>query len=77
MTGSRSARFEVEKLMPEDLLTEVTVLFQDSGYVTVSPRELTKSDWFRINESVKQLGGVWISNDRFSYWSIPLSRKRE
>ena len=76
-SSSRSARFDVEKFLPEDLLTEITVLFQDSGYVTISPRELTKSDWYRINESVKQMGGVWISNDRFSHWSIPFSRRRD
>ena len=63
----------MEKFLPVDLLTEVTVLLQDSGYVTISPRELTKPDWLRINESVKEMGGVWVSNDRFSHWSIPFS----
>lgn len=74
--SSRSIRAKVEKHLPGDLLTEVTVLFQDSGYVTISPRELTKPDWGRVNESVKKMGGVWISNERFSHWSIPFSRTR-
>ncbi len=74
--GSRSIQAKVEKYLPEDLLTEVTVLSQDSGYVTISPKELSKPDWRRVNESVKQMGGIWISNNRFSHWSIPFSRKR-
>jgi len=88
MSSSSFARAEVQKYLPQDLLRKVTILLQDSGYVTISPRELTRhelkrydwgrqltrSDWGRFNEKVKQMGGLWISNVRFSHWSIPFSR---
>ena len=72
----RSSRFacaEVRKHLPQDLLPQVTVLLQDSGYVTISPRELSRLDWRNMNEKVKQMGGLWVSNDRYSHWSIPFS----
>jgi len=72
--SSRPARAEVQKYLPRDLLPKVTILLWDSGYVTISPRETTRSDWGRLNEKVEQMGGLWISNDRFSHWSIPFSR---
>jgi hypothetical protein len=86
--GKSSSRFacaEVQKYLPQDLLSKVTILLQDSGYVTISRREkssmrprsnfwLTGSDWDRLDERVKQMGGLWISDGRFSHWSIPFSR---
>ena len=72
---------EVRKLLPIDLLPYVTVLLQDSGYVTIKPERLIRSDWIRINDHVRRMGGIWISNSKHSHWSIPFSvekhKKRE
>ena len=76
-SSSNFSRADVQKYLPQDLLPQVTILIQDSGYVTIKPRELTRHDWARLNEIAKQMGGIWISNNRFSHWSIPLSRIRE
>ena len=70
------ARAEVRKLLPQDLLPLVTVLFQGSGYVSISPKHLSRLDWRMLNKKVRQMGGLWISNDRFSRWSIPFSSSR-
>ena len=51
---------EVQKHLPGDLLPKVTIFLQDSGYVTISPIELTGFDWRRFNEKVRQMGGLWI-----------------
>ena len=71
ITGFECA--QVKKYLPPDLQPKVTILLQDSGYVTISPRVLSRPDWRRLNESIKQLGGIWVSNGRFSHWSIPFS----
>ena len=73
---SRFACAEVQKHLPQDLLPQVTVLLQDSGYVTISPRGLERHDWHRIDEKVRQIGGQWVSNERYNHWSIPFSRTR-
>jgi hypothetical protein len=73
---SRIASAKVKKHLPQDLLSEVTVLLQNSGYVTISSRSLTRPDWHRIDEKVRQMGGIWVSNGRNKYWSIPYSRTR-
>ncbi|MBC8274574.1 MAG: hypothetical protein H8E40_06375 [Chloroflexi bacterium] len=65
---------EVQKHLPEDLLTKVTILLQDTGYVTISPIELTKYDWRRFNEKVKQMGGLWTLDGARAHWSIPWSQ---
>jgi hypothetical protein len=75
--SSRFACTEVRKHLPQDLLSQVTVLLQDSGYVTISPRVLTRPDWYRIDEKVRQMGGLWVSNERYNHWSIPFSRNIE
>jgi hypothetical protein len=62
---------EVQKHLPEDLIPKVTILLQDSGYVTISPIELSRYDWRRFNQKVKQMGGLWIRNDMQAHWSIP------
>jgi hypothetical protein len=67
---------EVRKHLPQDLLSQITVLLQDSGYVTISPRVLTRADWNRINQKVGQMGGLWVSKERYNHWSIPFSRTR-
>ena len=74
--SSRFACIEVQKYLPRDLLPKVTVLLQDSGYVTISPRVLTRPDWHRIDEKVRQMGGLWVSNERYNHWSIPFPRTR-
>ena len=65
---------EVLGYLPKDLHTEVTILLQDSGYVTVKPIRLARSDWYRLDRGVKKMGGIWVSNASFSHWSIPLTR---
>jgi hypothetical protein len=63
---------EMRKHLPIDLIQKVTILLQDSGYVTISPKELTRPEWRQFNEKVKQMGGLWISNIRArGHWSIP------
>ena len=68
---SKSLLVEFSRYLPQDLITQVTVLLQHSGYVTVKPIRLTRDDWNRLNGIVKRMGGIWISNNRFSHWSIP------
>ena len=65
---------EVQKHLPKDLLPKVTILLQDTGYVTISPIELTGYDWRRFNEKVKQMGGLWIQGGPRAHWSIPWSQ---
>jgi hypothetical protein len=62
---------ELRKYLPGDLLPKVTILLQDSGYVTISPIELTRYDWRRFNEKVKRMGGLWIFDGGHAHWSIP------
>jgi len=62
---------EMQKHLPEDLLPKVTILLQDSGYVTVSPIVLTRYEWRRFNEKVKQMGGLWMFDGGRAHWSIP------
>jgi len=64
---------EMKKHLPEDLLPKVTILLQDTGYVTISPIELTRYEWRRFNEKVKQMGGLWIFDRTCAHWSIPWS----
>jgi hypothetical protein len=71
--NSRLLCAEVQRYLPQDLLRLVTVLFQGSGYVTISPIALTRYDWRRINVAVKGMGGIWVSNQKYSHWSIPFS----
>lgn len=72
--NSRTACAEIRKNLPYDLLPFITVLLQDSGYVTIKPRRINHPNWIRVNEKVKQMGGIWVSNGRFSHWSISYSR---
>ena len=65
---------EMKKHLPEDLLPKVTILLQDTGYVTISPIELTRYEWRRFNEKVKQMGGLWIFDGAHTHWSIPWSQ---
>lgn len=67
-------RTEVSKYLPQDLLSKVTIILQASGYATLMLTQFTRRDWVRLNERVIRMGGLWISNSRFSHWSIPLSR---
>ena len=62
---------EMKKHLPLDLLPKVSILLQDSGYVTIRPRELSSIDWRRFNEKVKQMGGLWVFNGARAHWSIP------
>jgi hypothetical protein len=71
--GSTIDKEKIHKFLPEDLLSKVTILFQESGYLTISPNQLTKYDWRRFNNKVKQMGGLWISDGEHSHWSIPWS----
>jgi len=64
---------EVLKYLPEDLIHNVTILVQSLGYLTIKPIRLERSDWGRLDLIIKRMGGIWISNNKFSHWSIPLS----
>jgi len=64
---------EMKKYLPEDLLPKVTILLQDTGYVTISPIELTRHEWRRFDEKVKQMGGIWLWDGARAHWSIPWS----
>jgi hypothetical protein len=65
---------EIQEHLPEDLLPNVTILLQDTGYVTISPIKLSRYDWRRFNEKVKQMGGLWLFNSGRAHWSIPWSQ---
>ncbi len=76
LKDSKDARLKVRKQLPQDLLLQLTVLIQNSGYVSISPIRLTREDWRRVNEKVKEMGGVWVSKGVNNHWSIPLSWTR-
>jgi hypothetical protein len=65
---------EMQKHLPEDLLPKVTILLQDSGYITISPIELTRYEWRQFNGKVKQMGGLWLFDGARAHWSIPWSQ---
>jgi hypothetical protein len=67
-------KIEMKRHLPEDLLPKVTILLQDSGYVTISPIKLTKYEWHQFNEKVKQMGGLWNFDGARAHWSIPWSQ---
>jgi hypothetical protein len=69
---SKTAFSEVLEYLPKDLLTKVTILLQDSGYVSIKPMRLARADWYKLDRSIKKMGGIWVSNKCFSHWSIPL-----
>ena len=71
---SRSVFSEVLRYLPVDLLTDITILLQDTGYVTIRPIKLARVDWYRLDRSVKKMGGIWVRGSGFSHWSIPLTR---
>ena len=73
---AKDARLKVKKQLPQDLLLQLTVLLQNSGYVSINPIKLTREDWRRVNEKVKEMGGVWVSKGVNNHWSIPLSWTR-
>jgi len=73
-TMNLNNKTEVQKHLPEDLLPNVTILLQDTGYITISPIELTGYDWRRFNEKVKQMGGLWLFDGARAHWSIPWSQ---
>jgi len=62
---------EMKKHLPEDLLHKVTILLQDTGYVTISTVNLKGLDWHRFDEKVKQMGGLWVFKGARAHWSIP------
>jgi hypothetical protein len=64
---------EMQRHLPRDLLSKVTILLQASGYVTIKPVKLTRPEWRRFNEKVKQMGGLWIFDGSHARWSIPWS----
>jgi hypothetical protein len=56
---------EMKNHLPEDLLPKVTILLQDTGYVTISPIELNRDEWRRFNEKVKQMTARELKGLRF------------
>ena len=71
---SKTVFSEVTSHLPSDLLMGITILLQDTGYVTIRPIKLVRADWYRLDRSVKNMGGVWVRGAGFSHWSIPLTR---
>ena len=71
---SKTVFSDVIKYIPNDLLTGITILLQDSGYITIRPIKLARMDWYRLDRGVKKMGGVWVRGARLSHWSIPLTR---
>ena len=71
---SRLVFSEVLSFLPSDLLTGITILLQDTGYITIRPIKLARVDWYRLDRGVKKMGGVWVRGAGFSHWSIPLMR---
>lgn len=70
---SRLICIEIQKYLPKNLLSQVTVLLQENGYVTISSGDLSKKDWRDMNDHINKIGGQWVSNGRFSHWSIPIT----
>ena len=64
----------VIRCIPNDLLTGITILLQDTGYITIRPIKLARMDWYRLDRSVKKMGGVWVRGSSISHWNIPLTR---
>lgn len=52
---------EVLSYLPGDLLTCITILLQDTGYISIRPIKLTRADWYRLDRTVKKMGegNVW------------------
>ena len=71
--NSKTVFSEILKYLPKDLLTDITILLQDSGYITIRPIKLARVDWYRLDRSVKKMGGLWVRHAGFSHWSIPLA----
>lgn len=67
---------EVKKCLPPELISKLTILLQESGYITIKPKKMDKDDWIMINDLVKQMGGLWISEGRLSHWSIPYTQEK-
>ena len=72
--SSQSVMGEVLRYVPKDLIPSITILLQASGCVTIRPTRLFRSDWRRLDYSVKRMGGHWISDHSFSHWIIPMVR---
>ncbi len=62
---------EVQKCLPPELISKLTILLQESGYITIKPKKMDRADWVKINNAVNNVGGLWISEGRLSHWSIP------
>lgn len=73
---SNDAYLMIVDQLPQDLLHLVTVLIQDPGNVSISPKKLSRLDWGRINDKVREMGGEWVSHGEFNHWKIPLSWTR-
>ena len=71
---SKTVFSDVIRFLPNDLLTGITILLQDTGYITIRPIKLARMDWYRLDRSVKKMGGIWVSGTSLSHWSIPLAR---
>ena len=64
------------KQLPLYVLPKLTVLIQESGYISISPKGLTKTVWLMVNEKVREMGGFWVPSGGYNHWSIPLSWTR-
>ena len=73
---SKKARLTIMKQLPRHVLPKLTVLIQESGNVSISPKRLTKTDWLLVNDKVKEMSGSWVPSGGYNHWSIPLSWTR-
>jgi len=68
----QAARYwAIRDLLPEDLLSKLTVVDQGDGVYTVTAEWLGKADWARVDGKVKSVGGTWIRDGKASRWEIP------
>jgi hypothetical protein len=74
---SKSVFLDIIRCLPNDLLTGITILLQDTGYISIRPIKLARVDWYRLDRSVKKMGGVWVRGSSLSHWSIPLTRRNQ
>ena len=66
---------DVQKCLPPELISKLTILLQESGYITIKPKKMDKDEWIMINDAVNHMGGQWISKRELSHWSIPYTQK--
>lgn len=70
-----SNKREIQQFFSQDILSKLTILLQNSGYITIKPERMDREDWIIVNDKVKQIGGLWVSKGKLSHWSIPYTHR--